>query len=513
MDNQEEITTIFVVGFPEDMKEREFQNMFTFSMGFEAATLKVPTPEEIEKDPGNNSKKQIIGFAKFRSRLEALEARDILTGRKVDADSNSVLKAEMAKKNLHTKRGLVSINNTNPSLDIASAFPYSARGLGGFGSSALSSRQINLNINTSRGFDPFNDPPLFSAPLIRNNDAFKDSQNNYSSQLDTLSSLDVQNDHPLDIPASSFNDSRLSGFRLLKTNSDRKTGLSEMHSFSKPSIELAPLRTRFGNLNINTSGPHSSIGLQTSISSPITASNNPPHTSGIVPPAPGLTIQMAATRSINSNDQNPPCNTLYVGNLPASTKEEELRKLFQTAYGYKRMSFRAKPNSGPMCFVEFKDVTCATLALREFDGRILPSSLNGGIRLSYSKNPLGVRSNNGMNSPTVDFSRSVSKQNDIKSTDSVSSEGSEDSASFVSSLISHPEVSSFGINSSTYMNNDSQLSALGSKVGLHSIFSNNITSISETDGYSSQNTSHSSKSSPLSNTSTLQTQNMTHVQF
>lgn len=38
----EEISTIFVVGFPENMQEREFQNMFIFSPGFEAATLKLP---------------------------------------------------------------------------------------------------------------------------------------------------------------------------------------------------------------------------------------------------------------------------------------------------------------------------------------------------------------------------------------------------------------------------------------------------------------------------------------
>ena len=40
---QEEITTIFVVGFPDDMQEREFQNMFTFATGFEAAILKIPS--------------------------------------------------------------------------------------------------------------------------------------------------------------------------------------------------------------------------------------------------------------------------------------------------------------------------------------------------------------------------------------------------------------------------------------------------------------------------------------
>ena len=50
------------------------------------------------------NKKQIIGFAKFRTREDAMEARDALSGRRIDAERNSVLKAEMAKKNLHVKR-------------------------------------------------------------------------------------------------------------------------------------------------------------------------------------------------------------------------------------------------------------------------------------------------------------------------------------------------------------------------------------------------------------------------
>ena len=38
----EEITTVFIVGFPDDMTEREFANMFLFARGFEASTLKIP---------------------------------------------------------------------------------------------------------------------------------------------------------------------------------------------------------------------------------------------------------------------------------------------------------------------------------------------------------------------------------------------------------------------------------------------------------------------------------------
>lgn len=51
-------------------------------------------------------RRQSIGFAKFKTRQAALDARDALQGRKVDVERASVLKAEMAKKNLHTRRGV-----------------------------------------------------------------------------------------------------------------------------------------------------------------------------------------------------------------------------------------------------------------------------------------------------------------------------------------------------------------------------------------------------------------------
>lgn len=114
----------------------------------------------------------------------------------------------------------------------------------------------------------------------------------------------------------------------------------------------------------------------------------------------------------NPADQNPPCNTLYVGNLPPDTNEEELKELFSSRRGYKRLCFRTKAN-GPMCFVEFEDVSWATRALEELYGFGLSNSVKGGIRLSFSKNPLGVRSQvnshsgnnsnggNGNNSPAA----------------------------------------------------------------------------------------------------------------
>jgi hypothetical protein len=49
-------------------------------------------------------RRQTIGFARFKTRADALAAREHLQGRKIDMLTGATLKAEMAKKNLHTKR-------------------------------------------------------------------------------------------------------------------------------------------------------------------------------------------------------------------------------------------------------------------------------------------------------------------------------------------------------------------------------------------------------------------------
>jgi hypothetical protein len=97
---------------------------------------------------------------------------------------------------------------------------------------------------------------------------------------------------------------------------------------------------------------------------------------------------------VNPADQNLPCDTLYVGNLPKDTSEGELVAVFSKQRGFKRLSFRTKQN-GPMCLVEFKDTSFAIKALDELYGYKLQNSVNDGIRLSYAQSPLGVR--NGQN--------------------------------------------------------------------------------------------------------------------
>ncbi|KAL4903962.1 hypothetical protein BDW74DRAFT_36361 [Aspergillus multicolor] len=157
--------------------------------------------------------------------------------------------------------------------------------------------------------------------------------------------------------------------------------------------------SHFANLSLatNITSPIQNYtpGGSTHVTLPTPSSAYPQPMNGAVGnPAYPYNSQHTARHSFpaaNPNDMNPPCNTLYVGNLPPDTQEEELKALFSKQRGYKRLCFRNKQN-GPMCFVEFEDVRTAGKTLNELYGYKLSNSIKTGIRLSFSKNPLGVRS-------------------------------------------------------------------------------------------------------------------------
>jgi hypothetical protein len=106
----------------------------------------------------------------------------------------------------------------------------------------------------------------------------------------------------------------------------------------------------------------------------------------------------------NQEKARPPCNTLFVGNLPMDTSEDELIAVFSRQRGYKRLCFRTKQN-GPMCMVEFEDTWFATNALNGLNGHMLHDSVKNGIKLSFSKSPLGVRKPQQFQAESVDVNR------------------------------------------------------------------------------------------------------------
>jgi hypothetical protein len=68
-----------------------------------------------------------------------------------------------------------------------------------------------------------------------------------------------------------------------------------------------------------------------------------------------------------------------------------------------------------MCFVEFEDVPYATKALSDLYGHTLKGLVKGGIRLSYSKNPLGVRTptSAGSGGPSLQQQQQQMQKNNI----------------------------------------------------------------------------------------------------
>ncbi|KAI8973893.1 hypothetical protein BDB01DRAFT_729557 [Pilobolus umbonatus] len=438
---KEEISTIFVVGFPEDMHEREFQNMFIFSPGFEAATLKVPTKESddellVSNTNNNAARKQIIGFAKFRTRKEAMDARDILNGRKVDAEKGCMLKAEMAKKNLHTKRGLLSDISTSNSTMISTTTSTSNTG-------SLHLKRFPKQTAFSAYEAFYSVPPALSndlmSPTENYNDYYPDLMLVGSPPTDTIVRSHSVDTRPLDsFIKPSLSTSKFNPNRFNPTPDDdylsKSTPLTDRNTFNNMNI-LFNSNINGNNTHVNNTSTQSSTGINNhhtnnhqqsySISPSLPPSTNgltrvveehnfyhdtpitrfyPIHASAstpsivspqTTPPPPGILSPTNSYRSLggmlvgssNPADQNPPCNTLYVGNLPPNTNEEELKVMFSRCPGYKRLSFKNKSN-GPMCFVEFEDAIYAAQALQDLHGNPLSNSIKGGIRLSFSKNPL-----------------------------------------------------------------------------------------------------------------------------
>ncbi|KAG5639677.1 hypothetical protein H0H81_005860 [Sphagnurus paluster] len=472
-------------------------------------------------------RKQIIGFAKFKTREAALQARDGLQGRRVDIDKGAVLKAEMAKKNLHTKRGvgpvpggaasggasgaaglhaltngtvlgaepynlggneaigardrelgtLGAMGLSNGRLNqwrdqtqhqhehIHSAGPgsmvpsdrdeedrrgmISAMGLGSFGPTTRGPREraeddererrrkdkdmMRLRAGNSTAYDAFHSVPAGPAPMSH-------SSRHLQNQA-VLSSTEVEPTVAGPMMVNGF-----VGRSSQQQHEDlpgpwdniRSRGVNRPRSSSQHSTSPPPQQSLYDQNPQSFSPPEHHHFLEQAHHDPqyVAPRNNAPSESssssvvggsqsivggvseGHVTDAelsralggldvntdggkisPQLPSPASGASSRNGVDQNPPINTLYVGNLPTSPPasgfpqdylEESLRELFSSRAGFRRLCFRHK-NNGPMCFVEFEDVSYATKALNDLYGNPLKGLVKGGIRLSYSKNPLGVR--------------------------------------------------------------------------------------------------------------------------
>lgn len=339
----------------------------------------------------------------FKSPSGAREAQDKLNGKpNASGDANMVVQvlSEGADYSMVTRRGTMDGNSGRHQSDSAAS---------------SSSSNNPLSRQSSRYSSSFQTMDKVSPPLSSPNGAPK--------ELPIPESSSFQRDlfSPQSPVANRLSDRHRPSGKLLINgdDGDDETG----HLISNP-LEFAmnghyPVNrrttaptlptTQFGALSLSTtmsnghmgSSNHSGITsppAMSALQSPSMASPNGMNTS----PNGSYLPTYRTLPPANPADQHPPCNTLYVGNLPGNTNEDELKALFSKQRGYKRLCFRHKGN-GPMCFVEFEDVPCAAMTLNTLYGHPLSNSVRGGIRLSFSKNPLGVRTGQmnggGPNSP------------------------------------------------------------------------------------------------------------------
>ncbi|WVQ94615.1 hypothetical protein IAU59_001695 [Kwoniella sp. CBS 9459] len=436
-------------------------------------TPSVPSGPMLGNQSNLPTRRQTIGFARFKTRADALTAREHLQGRKICSLTGATLKAEMAKKNLHTKRttsgeelvglllrsgrlaGLVN-NGTSgggPNVQaqsITSQQPSSAR-------EAWDAWPNSAPTNASeRERQVFEDAKTMPPPPVPVDVRQPSTQASAQSQprgeyasvatgfYDRSTSMQPAAHHYPDPSISSHQNHNSVGessapsipsaspAASLKSPSQRQTDSKALLALAEEADELEgwSVNGAVGNgMNVgamdgyHNSGPrrgpitngssipqggvYGAMGVGSGNGggfAPGPRSMGQPDGYGTSPPGGLDQASDAGGRGLiggaNPADQNPPINTLYVGNLPAISPpthppnflEESLRALFARCPGFKRMSFRQKIN-GPMCFVEFEEVHYASQAIKEMYGHTLGGLVKGGIRLSYSKNSLGQRGN------------------------------------------------------------------------------------------------------------------------
>lgn len=69
-------------------------------------------------------------------------------------------------------------------------------------------------------------------------------------------------------------------------------------------------------------------------------------------------INISFLYAVSNTKDNPPCNTLFVGNLGDTVSEAELRQLFGTLAGFRQLKLIRGARS-VTCFVEFNDLPSA----------------------------------------------------------------------------------------------------------------------------------------------------------
>ncbi|KAL8139276.1 hypothetical protein V2J09_005297 [Rumex salicifolius] len=125
-------------------------------------------------------------------------------------------------------------------------------------------------------------------------------------------------------------------------------------------------------------GPHGYMTLPPPPYNPYGGYSAPPV--AMLPPTP---VPAPSTYvPVQNTKDNPPCNTLFIGNLGESINEDELRGLFTAQTGYIQMKV-LRQERHTVCFIEFEDVNSAVAVHHNLQGAVIPSSGSVGMRIQY----------------------------------------------------------------------------------------------------------------------------------
>ncbi|KAI9676116.1 MAG: cell cycle RNA binding protein whi3 [Caeruleum heppii] len=398
-----------------NMTEKELRSMFLFAKDFIDSEFLTPDAREVHD--------YTSAVARFKSPGAAYEAKAMLDG----------------KPNTATEANMIVDVVLGTSPPACSSVRHVSEGVANRGPPSSASSNTSSNGQVTRQSSRYNgtfqslerpSPPSsasaigMSGGLTGSELPVPDTSSHFQNLFSPQSPIGNQpNERPRVTGKSVINDDSVdddeTGELLKDPVAYARSGNSSSSTYAgRRTTNSQPPVSRFGGLTLATANTPSAMAPPFSSARSAVAMHSP---SPALSPAsmgglgPSSNYQMAPPSfqrpnypPVNPADQNPPCNTLYVGNLPIDTSEDELKAMFSKQRGYKRLCFRTKQN-GPMCFVEFEDVSFATKALNELYGHPLHNSVKGGIRLSFSKNPLGVRtgqpgSGQGLSSPSAPHS-------------------------------------------------------------------------------------------------------------
>lgn len=393
----EGISAIWMRKLPHHISNEALRTMFLFAKDFVSADFIPSEPED---------KGYLSAIARFRTSAAAQEARSLLHGRQNTANEAPMIVdiLRLSPGALGPRRNTFDLSATRNAPSSSSSTPSSS------GQAARQSSRFNGAFQTIDRMSP----PSSALGLPNGG-----PQAIQMGAIDLAAGSEARSSYLNFFPPQSPIGTALGGQRVSGKDVIEEYGIEdESGELLKDPVAFAKNETavsggpvprrptnpqlptsRFAGLSLSTNNVTSPPlpGFPARSVAPLQSPTSALSSGAIGNLGPNATYQLANQHyqrhnypPVNPADQNPPCNTLYVGNLPIDTSEDELKAMFSKQRGYKRLCFRTKQN-GPMCFVEFEDISFATKALNELYGHPLHNSVKGGIRLSFSKNPLGVR--------------------------------------------------------------------------------------------------------------------------